>query len=259
MALLYRVKWWNKLSISFTLEVGCQDALCSLHPSATPRSSNLSPQTMQACTRGTPRWYVGHACAHDAAGWQNTTPACPRQCVSACVVCSWQTYCTSVKMQAATWSTVNSAFPSSPVYHSSSLTIAQGPTGINTHSLYPCCFSSKHCPVMDSWGFELQRCAVTVTIIQTLEDWRVIELWPVMEFLQLFIRELTFTFAYCKWSLMYLQHVSSVSGTLPLLDAFVASEAFPSHALIKTKDFYRLTFTFFSRFSCFFFYSCRHA
>lgn len=61
--------------------------------------------------------------------------ACPRQCVSACVVCSWQTYCTSVKMQAATRSTVNSMYPSSPVHHSSSRTIAQGPTSINMHSL----------------------------------------------------------------------------------------------------------------------------
>lgn len=61
--------------------------------------------------------------------------ACPQQCVSACVVCIWQTYCASVKMQAATWSTVNSMYPSSHVHHSSSLTIAQGPTSINTHSL----------------------------------------------------------------------------------------------------------------------------
>lgn len=60
--------------------------------------------------------------------------ACPRQCVSACVVCNWQTYCTSVKMQAATRSTVNSMYPSSPVHQSSSLTIAQSPTHSNTHS-----------------------------------------------------------------------------------------------------------------------------
>ena len=60
--------------------------------------------------------------------------ACPRQCVSACVVCSWQTYCASVKMQAATWSTVNSVYPSPPVYHSSSLTIA---TEASTHATQP--------------------------------------------------------------------------------------------------------------------------
>lgn len=51
------------------------------------------------------------------------------------------------------------------------------------------------------WGMdetELQRCSVTVTIIHILEDWRGIELWLLMEFLQLWICNLKFTFAYCK-------------------------------------------------------------
>lgn len=80
-------------------------------------------------------------------------PACPRQCVSAWAVCSWQTYCTSVKMQAATWSTVNSMYPSSAVYHSSSPTIAQSPTGINKACLYLCYFSGKNFPVMEQMRF----------------------------------------------------------------------------------------------------------
>ena len=60
--------------------------------------------------------------------------ACPRRCISVCLVWSWQTYCTSVKMQAATWSPVNSMYPASAVHHSSSLTIAQGLSRINAHS-----------------------------------------------------------------------------------------------------------------------------
>lgn len=44
-------------------------------------------------------------------------------------------------------------------------------------------------------AFGLLWCVAAVTIIHTLEDWRVIELWPLMEFRQLWICELTFTFA----------------------------------------------------------------
>ena len=149
--------------------------------------------------------------------------SCPRQCVSACVVCSWQTYCTSVKMQAATWSTVNSMYPSSPVHHSSSLTIAHSPAGINTHSPIHVDLEAN---IVQWWiveVFELQWCAVTVTIIQTLEDWRVIELWPVMEFLHLCIWELKFTFAYCKWSLIYRQHVRAYRFSCVVFIEYVSS------------------------------------
>lgn len=93
-------------------------------------SYNLSLPTMRPCMRVS-------AVVH--CPWRSWLAdhyfACPRQCVSACVVCGWQTYCSSVEMQAATWSTVNSMYPSSPVYHSSLLTIAHGPSGIHTHSL----------------------------------------------------------------------------------------------------------------------------
>lgn len=82
--------------------------------------------------------------------------ACPRHCVSACVVCSWQTYCRSVKMQAATWSTVNSMYPSSPVHHSSSLTIAQGPTNNNMHSLM-CVALVAH--TVQWWIVEVLNCS----------------------------------------------------------------------------------------------------
>lgn len=160
---------------------------------------------------GSPRWYT----ARDAVGWQITT----LHAHGSAQVCGWQTYCSSVEMQAATQSTVNSMYPSSPVYHSSLLTIARGPTGIGTHPLVRVVLVAN---IVQWWMvevFELRRCAVTVTIIQTLEDWRVIELWPVMEFLQLCVCKLKFAFAYCKW-LMYLQHVSPVSAAVPLLNMF---------------------------------------
>lgn len=144
-------------------------------------------------------------------------------CVSAGVVCSWQTYCTSVKMQAATsmqcekYVTILSCPSLIITYNSTEPSLYQ-------HAIpYPCCFSGKHCPVMDSWAFELQQCAVTVTIIQTLEDWRVIELCPVMEFLHLCIWKLKFTFAYCKWCLIYLQHVRMVSTVLSFSNTFTIS------------------------------------
>ena len=145
--------FWGENPVVSVLKMGSQDALSSVHLSRMPRSYNLSLQAMQAClTRDSA--VVRRTCMCPWRSWlAEHYFACPRQCVSACVVCSWQTYCTSVKMQAATWSTVNSMYPSSPVHHSSSLTIAQSPSSINTHSPYPCCFSSKHCPVMDSWGF----------------------------------------------------------------------------------------------------------
>lgn len=82
--------------------------------------------------------------------------ACPQQCVSACVVCIWQTYCTSVKMQAATWSTVNSMYPSSHVHHSSSLTIAQGPTSINTHSFIHVVLVAN---IVQWWIVEVLNCS----------------------------------------------------------------------------------------------------
>lgn len=71
----------------------------------------------------------------------------------------------------------------------------------------PCCFSGKQCPMMDGWAFGLRRRSVTVTIIHTLEDWRVIELCPVMEFLHLRIWKLKFAFAYCKWCSIYIWNV----------------------------------------------------
>ncbi len=83
-------------------KMGLQDALCSVHLSRMPRSYNLSLQNMQAyLTRDSA--VVRRTCM---CPWRSRLaehhPACPRQCVSACVFCSWQTYCTSVKMQAAT-------------------------------------------------------------------------------------------------------------------------------------------------------------
>lgn len=82
--------------------------------------------------------------------------ACPRQCVSACVVCSWQTYCASVKMQAATWNTVNSVYPSPPVYHSSSLSIAQRRTSISTHSLICVILAARN---VQRWMDEILNCS----------------------------------------------------------------------------------------------------
>lgn len=159
-----------------------------------PWSSFLDAELVQSVSA---KWTGTQACSTRDSTAVHRTPmcpwrsrlaehlfACPRQCVSACVVCSWQTYSTSVKKRVATWNPVNSMYPSSLVHHSSSLTIAQRPA--SEHAVpYACCFSGKHCPMMDSWGFELQHCAVTVTIIHTLEDWRVIELWPLMKSLHL--------------------------------------------------------------------------
>lgn len=71
----------------------------------------------------------------------------------------------------------------------------------------PCCSTGKRRPMMDGWAFGLQRRTVTVTIIHTLEDWRVIELCPVMEFLHLRIWKLKFAFAYCKWCSIYIWDV----------------------------------------------------
>lgn len=206
------MKWDFKMLCAFCISLGCQDrTVCHCKP------------CRHACiTRDSAvlRWPC--MCL-----WRSRLAehyfACLRQCVSACVVCSWQTYCTSVKMQAATWSTVNSMYPSSPVHHSSSLTIAQSPTSNNTHSPIHVVLVAN---IVQWWiveVFELQWCAVTVTIIQTLEDWRVIELWPVMEFLHLCIWKLKFTFAYCKWSLIYLQHVRTVSAVLSLSNTFTVS------------------------------------
>lgn len=45
---------------------------------------------------------------------------------------------------------------------------------------------------MDGRGFGLLLRAVAVTIIHTLQDWRVIELWTLMEFLRLRARKLEF-------------------------------------------------------------------
>lgn len=138
------------------LEVWSQHALCSLRLSGMPRSYNLSLQTKHGMYKRDST-VVRRTCM---CPWRSRLAehyfACPRQCVSACVVCSWQTYCTSVKMQAATWCTVNSMYPSSPVYHSSSLTIAQGLSSINTHSLIYVVFRAN---IVQWWMVKVLNCS----------------------------------------------------------------------------------------------------
>lgn len=85
----------------------------------------------------------------------------------------------------------------------------------------PRCVSGRPRPPTVCWGFELLCCAVTVTIIQTLEDWRVIELWPLMEFLYLSIWKLKLTFAYFKWPLMRLQNGEKNTFNSSLYNMFV--------------------------------------
>lgn len=127
--------------------------------------------------------------------------------------------------------------PSSPVYHSSLLSHNSTAADRHQHAAPPIHVVSvaKQCPVMDGWAFGLQQRAATVTIIHTLEDWRVIELCPVMEFLHLCIWKLKFTFAYRKWCLIHRQRARMVPTVLSPFHTYTISSAFLTPALMKTK------------------------
>lgn len=82
-------------------------------------------------------------------------------------------------------------------------------------------------------AFGLLWYAVAVTIIHTLKDWRGIELWLLMEFLQLWICELKFTFAYRKRCSMYPQHAVGLSA---------GPNMFLTKGLMETKDIHHCFF-----------------